>query len=337
MILVSLFMLIYIVYFFKYELGNKFINLLIWIILLIICIIRNETNVYDYSGYKDIYDTILADKYVLIEPSFNLIVKISSFLMGGAGLLFLIYALLSLIPKFFLFNKLSFNPIHCSIIYPANFFILHDLTQTRSVVFFLFSIYIFDKINILKFGILNLFGYFFHYSYFIYTLVFFIRNIKISKYFYVFLILLGYIFFLFKISLFDFLLTSQSNFSLTEKANQYITLLDNTTVNLFNPVFLIRIFIFLFFLFNVKKYIYISKFSKLFLNYYFFGIIIYLFLWKFPAFAGRFSEMFFLLEIFIIPLIFYEFKNLFLKDFIIYLYSFVFLILYIFYFKILIL
>jgi hypothetical protein len=258
--------------------------------------------------------------------------------MGGVSLLFFIYALLSLIPKYYLFKKLSINPIQSSIIYISNFFILHDLTQIRisvAIVFFLLLIYFFDKVHFLKFSILNIFGYFFHFSFFIYTIVFFFKNINITKYLYIFLILVGYIFFILKISLFDFLLSFQSELLITEKANQYISLLDNTTVNLFNPIFLIRITIFIFFLLSIEKFQKISKFSKLYLNYYFFGILIYLFLWKYPAFAGRFSEMFFLLEVFIIPIILIEFKNLILKDFLVYFYSLFILVLNIYYFKIL--
>ena len=68
-------------------------------------------------------------------------------------------------------------------------------------------------------------------------------------------------------------------------------------------------------------------------NYYFIGILCFIFLWKFPDFAGRFSEMFFILEIFLIPIFLTKVKYVYLRDISIFLISLIFLILNITYFK----
>ena len=109
MILLFFFCSLFIIFIFKYELPIKILYPIFCIFLFIICILRNENNVFDYAGYKDIYNSILIDKSILIEPTFYLISFISANYLTGISSLFFIYALLSLIPKFYLVKKILYT------------------------------------------------------------------------------------------------------------------------------------------------------------------------------------------------------------------------------------
>lgn len=336
MILFFLFVFLYIIYIFKYEFPDHILYLLLCFFLFIICLLRNENNVFDYAGYKEIYNSILIGKTILIEPTFYLISIISGNYLTGISSLFFIYACLSLLPKFYLFKKLSYNPIQSLLLYSSNFFILHDLTQIRisvAIIFFLGLINIEIQNNKLKTIFLNLFGILFHYSFFIYTLSLPFRKFIISKWFYVSIVFFGYILYFFKISIFDFLIFFQSETVLTEKASQYNNSLENLQTNLFNPIFILRLIFFLIILKNYTFLITINRYFKIMFNYYFIGIICFIYFWKFPDFSGRFSEMFFILEIFLLPLLLSKIKYVYLRDLLVFAISILFLILNFAYFK----
>ena len=336
MILFFLFTALFIIYIFKYEFPIKILFSLICIILCIISLIRNENNVFDYGGYKDIYNSILIGQSILIEPTFYFIAFISANYLTGISSLFFIYAMLSLIPKFYLFKKISINPLQSILLYSSNFYILHDLTQIRisvAIIFFLGLMIIDIKKNKFKTILYNLSGILFHYSFFIISITLPFRKFIISKWFYVLIILFGYLLYFFKISVFDFLIYLQTETILTEKANQYNNSLESLQANLFNPIFFTRLLFFLILLKNHKFYSAFNNYFILMFNYYFIGIVSFIYFWKFPDFAGRFSEIFFMLEIFLIPIFFNKIKSIFLRDISVFLISLIFLILNITYFK----
>ena len=278
----------------------------VWLFLL--AGLRDDNVAADYSVYMSFWN--LRELQGIVEVSF---IWIRDFLKYKLDLqpiyLFVVYAVLGVSSKIYAISKTSAFPFLSVLIYISHYFILHELVQVRIGVaagFFLIALYYKTRENLYYTLIFILIAFFFHYSAAVGLLILFINN-KHSKLYY-FLIPAGYVF---------YFLNSKLNISIPipyvqQKLDTYQEMKKwgiGDEINVFNFVFLIRILI-LYFLFYKAKTISIKFTSvNLFIKVYAISLFSFLFLSDNPAFSFRIQEFLGVVEIMLIPLLGYAYRN----------------------------
>ena len=280
------------------------------IIIFFVVTFRDGSSLNDYSNYIQLY--IDSNRSTEVEPSFIYIKNIAHFL-GGIFILFLIYAFLCVFIKVIAIYRLTNLLFLTLVIYISNIMILHDMTQIRAGVasgIFLYSIPYLARQEKIKYLVSVLIATFFHYSGILFFLpcLFWINRIRISKWFYLLIIPIGYILggTIFDVSHFPI---EHIRFKLEMYKNLQNAGVDGfTALNIFNPYIIFRIV--LFYLLLWKRNIILSN------NPYFSCLLFIeaIAIFVFPAFSSiallgyRGSELLGVVEIILYPMLYYIIK-----------------------------
>lgn len=311
-ILVFVFFIISLIVFFSPKNGiNKFaIFIFFGFILAIIAAFRSEEGNPDYGVYVDYFHE---QDYLLVEPTFVIFSKIIHSLFGPYPIfIFIIYAILGILLKLIAIQRLSKLWFLSLVVYVGNFFILQDMIQIRagvaSALLLLCIKPIYDR-NLLKFMFIALLAILFHVSALVILPLWFLPKIKERLLVFLLYIIIpvSCVIYIFKTNLIMVLPIP----GVQEKIDLYIAIQESgeenalTEINVFNAVFLVNVFIFYFLLMKYKLLLFHNKYALILLSIYGIGLSSYAALATIPVFAGRISGLLEIVEIILIPFLYY--------------------------------
>lgn len=306
---------------------NNIISIILALLLVLLSGLRNGSQLPDYNSYLILYDDIKTGE-AIVEPSFLYISKFVYFIFDDVLFLFIIYAVIGVFLKFRAIKQLTNLWLLSMAVYVSNFFILHEMIQIRAGVaagFLLLCIKPIYERNLKKFLLFALFAIFFHISSLVIIPLWFLGKFKskANLYFLVPIIPIAYIIYFLKITILNFIPIPY----VQDKLDLYIALQDLgeadffTDINVFNYLFLAKIFIFYFFLYNHKIMMLHNKYSIILLNIYAISLFMYPALAMMPVLAGRVSELLGIVEIILFPLLYYILSPKYLSRLIILIWS----------------
>jgi hypothetical protein len=323
------FLFSFIAFFSPKDALNKYIlYTLIGFVLIVIAAFRSEEGNPDYANYKEIYEDARTGD-VLVEFSYVFISHIVQFIFDNILFLFLIYAIIGVYLKLTAIKQLTDLWFLSLLIYVSNFFILHEVIQIRVGVasgFLLLCIKpIYDR-NLKRFLVLVLLAVFFHVSSLIILPLWFLGKFKNKINFFIagIIVPIGYCVYLMNVTILNFIPIPY----VQEKLDVYAQLQELgtadflTEINVFNYVFLARIIFFYFLLYKSELLMSHNKYTILLLNIYAISLFMYPALAMMPVLAGRISELLGVVEIILLPLIYYTIRPRYISISIIVVWSF---------------
>lgn len=246
-----------------------------------------------------------------VEPSFLYLVSFIKDQTNSPRLLFITYALFS-VPLFcFVLNRLSPTPHLSMCVWIANFFILQNLTQMRvavSVAFFALGLHALLHKRRLLYLICSLLGVFFHYSAIFFFLGILFSNKYITRKETYILASIPIISFILAIGHIDIVSLIPIPY-MQERLRQYTALNEQfgEKINYFNISYLLHLVVYYFILWKQRilapKVYYLPIITRVFGL----SILLYVSLSFLPVLASRISELFSVVEVFMIPSIIYAF------------------------------
>lgn len=328
------FILVLYLLFHKSGYSNNYMYSFFGMLFFMLSALRPENFDRDYESYVYIFNNI-DDFFGYIEISFYLISKFLRSLNAGYFVLFMVYAFLGVLLKFYTISKISTFPMISLLLYFSYSFLVHDLTQIRINValgFVLCSIIpYFEKKYILSALLFSL-GVFFHYSTFVFLVILFLNKDNISKKWY-FFIPLSYILGLFSLYLYNYF--DMVQFSYIEyKISAYEGELSNEKMNIFNSWQLLKITFAYFLMFRIDYLKQFSSYTVVFMKMYILSILVIPLLHVNPVLSQRLSDIYGISEIFLIPMILFLFKQEAISRLLIMFYALAFFILNIYYINI---
>ncbi len=111
--------------------SNKIVYASLYVLMLLLAILRPENAVNDYKSYLLLYKYISFLSTLEVEQSFLLVAKFVKSTFNNPIFLFAIYAILGVGLKLLAIKRLSEFWILSLLIYIANFYLLHEMTQIR--------------------------------------------------------------------------------------------------------------------------------------------------------------------------------------------------------------
>lgn len=273
--------------------------------LFIIAAIRAETVDRDYRGYLDYYSDILYYGFRNVEPSFIAIAQIVNEVFANPVWLFVVYAALGIFIKLRAINRLTEHQLASLIMYSCGFYLIWEMTQIRVAVagaIFLLSIEALAQRRMGRYLTLCCTAAVFHYTALIMFLFVFVNNSEINRYRYAAILPIALLIYYIGV---DFVgITQLIPLELVEiKIRSYQTNVD-TLNDPFNYLYLMRcIFAYLLLICSsnlARSYPFFSILCK----FYFLGLASHLMLFAVPGIATRISELFIVVEILLIPMLF---------------------------------
>lgn len=318
----------------KAKLVRNIVFIVLGFILIIIAGFREEESVRDYSEYVVMFQN---ESENIVEPSFAIIKFFVHTLFGNNPIyLFIIFAILGVSLKLTAIKQLTELWFLSLIIYCSNFFILNEMIQIRTGVASAFlllcvkPIYNRDWKRFLLFSIL---GFSFHYSAIVIFPLWFL-GIKSRKSFLLLSLPVAYLIYFSGIKLITNIPIPvvQSKFALYQKL---IELGDEQSnlINVFNGVLLTKIAIFYFLLSKYDIILTYNKYVPILIKIYSISLMSYLVLAVFPPIATRISELLAIVDIVLIPFVYYSFKPYLLSKSIVIFIGMCFLLINLFYVK----
>lgn len=256
------------------------------------------------------YVFLLYEERPFMEPTFYYLSFVLKALFTNPVLpLFLLYAMVGVIFKIFAIKKISDYWLLSTVIYVSYSFTLHDMTQIRvgaAIGFLLLAIPSLYERNFLQFVALITLATLFHYSAAIMVILWFIKPLKINRWFYFFLLTGSYVMVRYiEAAIFNIFAFFPEAFQ--ARALNY----DNDfggELNIFNTWQLMRCAISFVFLIYCDKLSSNNKYALLLIKYYIVGTAMYVLLSSNAAFSTRFSDIFFAFDILSLPLLVHLFR-----------------------------
>jgi hypothetical protein len=315
-IILFLFCLTTFFFFLKYgEKTKKNFFLLIILFLVLLAAFRDGNAVRDYKEYVNLYET---DSISKREVAFRTISWFVRYIFSDNVLfLFIIYAALGVCIKTYAINELTTLFFFSILIYIGNLYILHELTQIRvgvSAGLMLLSIKPLYERNNKEFVILTIIAVMFHYVAFLAFFLLLLRRNKINRYVCATIIPLAYIVYFLNINIVEIFIRFIPIGYIQDKYNTYISLQEQNIdsfnkINVFNKVFLAKTLIYYFILWKYNVIIKYNKYAALLLEIEAVSLLSFILLSAMPVFAFRIYEFFGVVEIILIPFLYYTFKS----------------------------
>lgn len=266
----------------------------------------------DSESYFDMYN---GDQLILAEYSFVLISDFAYYVFNDYRVMFAIYAILGILFKLYTINRITPLLFLSILIYLSNFYILHDFTQIRagaSASMFLFALkYMLDSRRIPAL-VCMLFAVFFHYSSLAYLPLLVLTNNSLSKFWrwlLVAVVPVAYLIYFLGINI----ITAIPIPFIGAKLELYQQLQETGEtkidyVNVFSMVLLVKIAIYYLLLWKYEVIEEKAPFIPLLLKIYAMSIVSLIVLTPLPVLSFRVSDLYGIVEILLIPLIYYGVK-----------------------------
>lgn len=289
---------------------NKYLlYIFLGVLLVIIAGFREEDVVRDYINYVTYFHE---QDFLQVEPTFVLISKGIYLFIGPYPIyIFVLFAAIGVSLKLVAIKQLSSLWFLSLVIYISNFFILHEMTQMRagiaSALLLLCVKPIYER-DLKRFLLFSLLGFLFHYSAIVILPLWFL-GVKARKDFLMFSIPVAYLIYFSGINL----ITTIPIEVIQSKISIYQTLMElgdeeSILINVFNFVFLGKIVLFYFLLYKYELIVSENKYVPILMKIYCISLLSYLVLAVMPPIATRINELFAIVEIVLLPLIYYAFK-----------------------------
>jgi len=283
------------------------------LLLFLLATFRDGNAVRDYRIYVDMYSVVDSHENMggwVVEYSFFLIAMfVKHVLIDNILFLFAIYALLGIALKFLAVRELTGLIFLSMVIYISNFYILHEFTQIRVGVssgFMLLCINPINERNFKRFIIFTCCALFFHYSAILLFILWFFRNDRINKYIYILIIPLSFIFYFLQINIISVLIHLIPIDYIQQRYNIYLQ--KQQEMNVFNPVILAKCVIYYVILWKSKLIEKQNKYVNLLLKFEALSLSSFILFSQIPAFSVRISQFLGIVEIILIPLVYYAFN-----------------------------
>lgn len=264
-----------------------------------------------YANYFNFDDYAMSR---VAEPTFLLISRMARAISLQKGLfwLFLAYAVIGVTIKFIAINKLTELKWLSVIVYISSYYLLHDFTQIRAGVasgLLLLAIKPIADRNIVKFLGLIFAASLFHYSAAVALPLYFLGNSPLDKKTILVLLSIIPLGTLIRLSNFD-ILTAIPIELVRIKIDTYsaVEKIRDLKLNVFNALYLTRyamLYLFMIFSKSIQER---SPYFPILIKVYAISMFSYLALSQNAVFAMRISELFGIVEIILVPLLFYSIK-----------------------------
>jgi hypothetical protein len=288
-------------------LGNLYF-VTMGIVLVLIAGFRGDVD-RDYSGYVDMFNR---QDFFVIEPTFSLISYFVHALVGSKPiLLFLIYAVLGVAIKFLAIRQLTNLWFLSVVIYLGNFYILHEMTQIRAGVasgLLLLCVKPIYERDWKIFLFITTLACTFHFSALVILPLWFLGH-NPRKIWLLISIPSSYVFYFSGINLIRVIpiLGVQEKIEIYQNITE-LELYDFAKTNAFSLVFLAKISIFYFLLFKYDLIYTQNKYFSILMKIYSISLMSYLIFTTVPAISTRINELYGIVDIILVPMIFYVFK-----------------------------
>ena len=249
-----------------------------------------------------------------IEYSFTLIATLLNNITDSPHAIFLVYAMMGVSLKMIAFKKYSNHYILMFAIYMCYFYELHELTQIRAGVasgFFLISVLYTAERKKRKAALCILLGAVFHISAIALLPTLLLGNRPLNKKVQFILYMsvpIGYLIYFTGMSVLfnlDIPLIGDKLSIYQEATEKGIAIVE---IELFNPVYLLNVIIFYFLLIFHETITQKIKYSPLLLKVYATGLVIYPALGFLPVLSLRLSELYYIVNIYMIGSLYYTIK-----------------------------
>lgn len=293
----------------KKNVGNKFFFLFSYIYLFIIAIIRPDTML-DYQDYMNSF----MEESPRMEPSFQFITYWIKKYGGDFIFLLAIYALIGIGLKLYVIKTYSILCGLSMLVYLSNYYLLHDLIQIRvsiSAALFLMSLKYIVERRIYSFILLIIIATLFHFSSIILVLVYFINPYKINRVKAFFIMIVCYGLAICKLGI-PFWISNVHIDVIQVAFNSYQNIMLEgrmEVLNIFNAVQLLRISIAVILLYKIDCLKSNIPMFALLIKIYVISISIYALFSEMPVIAVRLSELLGVVEILLIPILVFIFRN----------------------------
>jgi len=309
-LLIALYLLIAVVGFVRKKHSGLF--LLFGIFLFLIAVFGAKHSV-DYENYLNMFNIIDQMTVSSIEPSFIFITKLVRFLFDNVLFLFVVYALLGVYLKCKAIKNLSELWFLSLLIYLSNFFLLQEMVQIRVGVacgFMLLAIKPLFERDLKRFLCYALLAFLFHYSAILVFALWFLPTRSINRQFYALLIPAVYLLYGFGIS-FSLLAELVPIETLRDRIRWYkiYTEQENLSINAFNVMQLVRCGLAFLFLWKISLLKQHNKYIPILVQCYILSIVALVIFADLPVLAFRVSELIGVVEVILVPCIYYLLKQ----------------------------
>lgn len=304
------------------KIPESYFLFIIAIILILISGLRRPGVDADSLTYIDIFNqfgspaTYFKDYRInsYFEPAYYLIPSIVTINFGLSYLwVFLIFALIGISLKFAAISRLTDFAILSVLVYYANYFILHEMTQIRTGVaaaILLLCIPEIQKRNFFRFLFLISVGLLFHYSMIIFLPAYFLSSTKINKKLYIALLFVPFILYFIKFNIISVLQLFKLGL-ISDKIETYNALVEADImngINIFNIIFMIQLICCTVFIIKSELLLKNNKYSILLVKIYCIGAASFVLFSNIPVFAFRINELLGSVQIILMPFILYIIK-----------------------------
>lgn len=232
--------------------GFNNIVLFVMVGLLVFAAVVKPPTMADYSSYVRLFQGV--DQNERMEPAFGIIVKLLNIVDGNNYyLMFIVFALISIPLRVFLYNKFSPLIWGTIMVYLSNYYILHDLIQIRAAVasaLLILLVYFSYKRKLGLFIITYLVSLSFHYSSIVFIVIWFISTTNNLRKYFLFL-LFSYLLYFAQYSM-SSLLSYIPISSISSLLSGYAGR-ESYENNVFNLIQIVRIALAFFFFYNLNS------------------------------------------------------------------------------------
>lgn len=261
-----------------------------------------------YFQYYHLGDFI----WLMAEPTFGIISEFSRYVFNDFRVVLIIYAILGVYLKFRAIDKLTDLKWLTLIVYFSTFFLLHEFTQIRASIasgIFLLAITYLAERKLFKYMLLIFIACFFHYSAIVLFGACIFTNKHLNKWQKILIALaipVGVVMHFMKINPITIIPIE----TIKVKVELYVSAQENSDqrLNVFNLVYLAKYAILYYVLFFYEAIYKHTKYVSIFIKLYALSLFFYLALSINTIIAMRISEIFGVVEIFVIPYIYYTIK-----------------------------
>lgn len=291
-----------------FALANKekanYFNILYWFtgfLLIVYTAFRDGDAVADYHEYIRYYENY---EDTLVEPTYWFISYLVHNTFDSPIFVFIIYALLGISLKFVAIKQLSKLVFLSVLIYISYFFILHELTQIRAGVasgMLLLCIKPLYERNLRLFLLYAFIATLFHVSAIIIFLFWFLDPFRLNRKLYALLVPIAYIVYFLNVNLVYIIPIPY----IKEKIDIYQALIEDQNINVFNWVYLVRCLILYYFLYFFSKLEQCNKYAILLIKLFAISLCSFTLFASMPVLGFRISELIGIVEVILLPFIYY--------------------------------
>lgn len=292
--------------------NKRVFLLLIYFFLIFIAGLRGKDVDRDYQNYLlAYYSNYESSRF---EPTFTVIATFVRYTFNNPVFLFIIYAFIGVSLKLIAIKQLSKLYLLSTLLYLSNFFLLHEMTQIRagiaSGILLLCIKPLYDR-NFKAFFFFVVIAVSFHYSSAVILPLWFLNPFSLKRNIYLSVLPLAYLFALKGVTI-GFLVEQVPLPQVQSLYSMYKMQIENgegDVINLFNSLQLLRCIVLYFLVYYSSLIVPSNKYIFLLVKIYTIALTSFVLFSDIPVLSFRISELLFIVEIVLFPLIVYVFKE----------------------------